>query len=73
VHALRTRVAGSRRFVVFHLLVPGHWSVQAGHDLCERLEREITEALPRTDLTIHLEPIEDPRSWRDEGFDWDPS
>lgn len=73
VHALRTRVAGSRRFVVFHLLVPGHWSVQAGHDLCERLEREITEALPRTDVTIHLEPIEDPRSWRDEGFDWDLS
>jgi cation diffusion facilitator family transporter len=73
VHALRTRVAGSRGFVVFHLLVPGHWSVQAGHDLCERLEREITEALPRTDVTIHLEPIEDPRSWRDEGFDWDPT
>lgn len=73
VHALRTRVAGSRRFVVFHLLVPGHWPVQAGHDLCERLEREIADALPRTDVTIHLEPIEDPRSWRDEGFDWDPS
>ncbi|MEO1002853.1 MAG: cation diffusion facilitator family transporter [Cyanobacteria bacterium J06638_7] len=71
VHALRTRVAGSRRFVAFHLLVPGHWSVQAGHDLCEQMEREISAALPRSDVTIHLEPIEDPRSWQDEGFGWD--
>ena len=71
VHALRTRVAGSRRFVTFHLLVPGHWRVQAGHDLCERLEREIAAALPRTDVIIHLEPIEDPRSWQDDGFGWE--
>jgi cation diffusion facilitator family transporter len=71
VHALRTRVAGSRRFVAFHLLVPGHWSVQAGHDVCERLEREITAALPRTDVITHLEPIEDPRSWQDTGFGWE--
>ncbi len=71
VHALRTRVAGSRRFVAFHLLVPGHWSVQQGHDLCERLEREISTALPRTDVITHLEPIEDPRSWQDGGFRWD--
>jgi cation diffusion facilitator family transporter len=71
VHALRTRVAGSRRFVAFHLLVPGHWSVQAGHDLCERLEREIAAALPRTDVITHLEPIEDPRSWQDTGFGWE--
>ncbi len=72
VHALRSRVAGSRRFVAFHLLVPGHWSVKAGHDLCERLEQQIGATLPRTDVTIHLEPIEDPRSWRDHGFGWDP-
>ncbi|MHC0068693.1 cation transporter dimerization domain-containing protein [Nostoc sp. UIC 10890] len=25
-HALRTRVAGARRFVSFHVLVPGEWS-----------------------------------------------
>ncbi|MFM7393330.1 MAG: cation diffusion facilitator family transporter, partial [Cyanobium sp.] len=46
-HALRTRVAGSRRFVALHVLVPGRWTVQAGHDLCERLEEEIAIALPR--------------------------
>ncbi|MGB5134213.1 MAG: cation diffusion facilitator family transporter [Prochlorococcaceae cyanobacterium] len=73
VHALRTREAGSRRFVAFHLLVPGSWSVQAGHDLCERIEQEIRAALPRTDVITHLEPIEDPRAWQDTGFGWDDS
>jgi cation diffusion facilitator family transporter len=70
-HALRTRVAGSRRFVAFHVLVPGAWSVQSGHDLCEQLEREIAAALPRTHVLTHLEPIEDPKSWDDQGFRWE--
>jgi cation diffusion facilitator family transporter len=65
-HALRTRVAGSRRFVSFHVLVPGAWTVQRGHDLCEMIEQAIASALPGTDVTTHLEPIEDPLSWDDE-------
>ncbi|MCP9850995.1 cation diffusion facilitator family transporter [Cyanobium sp. Morenito 9A2] len=70
-HALRTRVAGSRRFVSFHVLVPGHWSVQQGHDLCEELERDIAVLLPRSHVFTHLEPIEDPVSWDDAGFRWE--
>jgi cation diffusion facilitator family transporter len=70
-HALRTRVAGSRRFVAFHVLVPGQWTVQEGHDLCDRLEQEIAIALPRSDVLTHLEPIEDPRAWDDLGFRWE--
>ena len=70
-HALRTRVAGSRRFVAFHVLVPGRWTVQAGHDLCEQLEQEIATALTRTDVLTHLEPLEDPRAWDDQGFRWE--
>ena len=70
-NALRTRVAGSRRFVAFHVLVPGQWTVQEGHDLCEQLEQEIAIALPRSDVLTHLEPIEDPRAWDDQGFRWE--
>ena len=70
-HALRTRVAGSHRFVSFHVLVPGHWSVQAGHDLCERLEHQVATTLARTHVLTHLEPIEDPRAWDDQGFRWE--
>ena len=64
-HALRTRVAGSRRFVSFHLLVPGEWTIQRGHDLCEQVEQEIVEALPGTNVIAHMEPLEDPKSWAD--------
>jgi cation diffusion facilitator family transporter len=70
-HALRTRLAGSRRFVSCHVLVPGEWTVQRGHDFCERIEAEISAALPRCHPFTHLEPIEDPRSWDDERFRWE--
>lgn len=64
-HALRTRIAGTRRFVSFHVLVPGSWTVQQGHDLCEAIELAISRTLPLTNVTTHLEPIEDPTSWED--------
>jgi cation diffusion facilitator family transporter len=64
-HALRTRVAGSHSFVSFHVLVPGAWTVQKGHDLCQEIEQSICSALPGTDVTTHLEPLEDPVSWDD--------
>jgi cation diffusion facilitator family transporter len=68
-HALRTRVAGARRFVSLHVLVPGSWTVQQGHDLCEAVEGAIAEALPGTFVFTHLEPLEDPASWADQALD----
>jgi cation diffusion facilitator family transporter len=68
-HAIRTRVAGPRRFVSMHVLVPGGWTVQQGHDLCEQVEAAVREALPRTTVLTHLEPREDPVSWEDRGLD----
>lgn len=64
-HALQTRQSGRHRFVSVHVLVPGAWSVQQGHDLLEDFERSIREALPDTTVNTHLEPIEDPKSWED--------
>jgi cation diffusion facilitator family transporter len=68
-HALRTRVAGSRSFVLFHVLVPGRWSVRQGHDLCEEIEQKIMATLEGVHVMTHLEPIEDPVSWQDEPLD----
>lgn len=68
-HALRTRVAGARRFVSLHILVPGAWTVQRGHDLCEEIELAICAALPLTHALTHLEPLEDPTSWDDGELD----
>lgn len=64
-HLLRTRQAGKKHFADVHLLVPGTISVQAGHDLMERIEREVARTAPPVELLIHLEPLEDPKSWDD--------
>ncbi len=64
-HALRTRQAAARRFISVHILVPGDWTVQRGHDLLETIEERIREAVPRSVVDTHLEPIEDPVSWED--------
>ena len=68
-HALRTRQAGSRAFVTVHVLVPGHWTVQKGHDVAEQLEVELLSVLPNGHVTTHLEPLEDAASLLDEGLD----
>jgi cation diffusion facilitator family transporter len=64
-HALRTRKAGSRRFIDFHLLVPGKMSVAAAHALIQRIENSIQAAVPACEVTVHAEPIEDKASWED--------
>ncbi|MGH8503524.1 MAG: cation diffusion facilitator family transporter [Gammaproteobacteria bacterium] len=68
-HALRTRQAGARKFVSVHILVPGEWTVQRGHDLLEHIEERIRTAVPGANMFTHLEPLEDPVSWEDIGLD----
>jgi cation diffusion facilitator family transporter len=64
-HALRTRQAGARKFVDFHLLVPGTWSVKDAHDFTERVEEAVRNALPGAEVTVHIEPIEAESAWKD--------
>ncbi|NGO38477.1 cation transporter [Limisphaera ngatamarikiensis] len=68
-HALRTRQAGARKFVSVHVLVPGHWTVNQGHALLERLEADIRRVLPESTVFTHLESLDDPRSWEDQELD----
>ena len=65
-HELQTREAGRQRFVSMHVLVPGAWTIQKGHDLSEDLEADIIAELPNTLVTTHVEPLEDERSWADQ-------
>ena len=62
-HDVRTRVAGHVRFVQMHMLVPGDWTVRHGHDLVEEVETALRAALDDVRLSIHLEPVDDPRSY----------
>lgn len=64
-HALRTRQSGTRRFGSLHLLVPGDWTIQRGHDLAARIEFDAQQIIPNATVIIHLEPNDDPTSWND--------
>lgn len=68
-HALRTRQAGARSFITLHVLAPGAWTVQRGHDWCELIEADIRRAVPHAHVTTHLEPQEDPVSLVDQALD----
>ncbi len=70
-HALRTRQAGTRRFVSMHVLAPGGWSIQHGHALCEQIEDELRAALPGIVVFTHLEPLDDPSAMADQELDRD--
>lgn len=64
-HALRTRQSGARHFISVHILVPDEWTVQKGHDLTEEIELEICRVVPESIVFTHLEPLEDPLSFKD--------
>ena len=64
-HALQTRESGHVRFVSVHVLVPGAWTVQQGHDLLEQVEAAIRAELGHVEVHTHLEPVEDPTAYED--------
>jgi cation diffusion facilitator family transporter len=68
-HALRTRQAGMRRFISFHMLVPDEWSVAQAHRLSEEIEDRIRSLLPNAGVFVHIEPISDPSSYDDQHLD----
>ncbi|MBF0299377.1 MAG: cation transporter [Oligoflexia bacterium] len=55
-HKLRSRKAGSERFVDLHLVVPQHWNTEKTHSISHMLEQKIAQLLPNTQLIIHIEP-----------------
>jgi cation diffusion facilitator family transporter len=67
-HALRTRQSGGRSFVSFHVLVPGVWTVSAGHLMLERIEAAVRQHIANVTVFTHLEPLEDPAAFDDIGL-----
>jgi len=68
-HALRSRQAGAQKFISVHVLVPGDWTVQRGHELLDKIEADIRGVLPDSVVFTHLESLDDPASWDDETFE----
>jgi len=55
-HDLRMRQAGRASFLEFHLVVPGAMSVNAAHDICDRIETALKQEMHGVVITIHVEP-----------------
>jgi cation diffusion facilitator family transporter len=68
-HGVRSRESGHRAFMSVHVLVPGAWSVQRAHDFVETVEADLRAAVADLTVDTHIEPLEDPRSFADEGLD----
>ncbi|UWQ78800.1 cation diffusion facilitator family transporter [Leisingera sp. S132] len=56
VHGLKTRRAGRALFVEFHMVVDGAMSVRAAHEICDRVEAALRDAIPDVQAVIHVEP-----------------
>jgi cation diffusion facilitator family transporter len=57
-HRLRTRKAGSQRYIDLHLVMPKQVSIEEAHEMCDHLEKDMRNRLLRTDVTIHVEPCD---------------
>jgi divalent metal cation (Fe/Co/Zn/Cd) transporter len=57
-HELRTRRSGNQRYIDLHLVMAKDVSVERAHQVCDSLEQDIRTKLPRTNVTIHVEPCE---------------
>ena len=68
-HALRSRQAAARKFLVVHLLLPGDWTISAGHKLADQIEGQVQAAIPNATIVTHIEPSGDPLSLQDGALD----
>ncbi|GBQ90933.1 cation efflux system protein [Gluconacetobacter johannae DSM 13595] len=55
-HDLRARIVGAMAFVEFHLVVPGGMSVDAAHEICDRIEAALRARIGQALIHIHVEP-----------------
>ena len=56
LHSLRTRSAGGKKHIDFHLCMPEATSVRESHDVCDAIERDIERLMPNVSVLIHVEP-----------------
>ena len=65
VDRLRMRQAGSRQFADVVIRVPPGAAVGQGHAAADRVEAALHDALPGSDVVVHVEPADDEEALRD--------
>ncbi len=57
-HAVRIRSSGAGWFVDMHVTMDGDLSLNESHAITEKIEKRVQEILPKSDVTVHVEPLE---------------
>ena len=56
LHDFRTRTSGTHQFAQFHVWIPADWTVKEAHDRLDRVEEELQQRFPNTEILIHIDP-----------------
>ncbi|MGE0021592.1 MAG: cation diffusion facilitator family transporter [Draconibacterium sp.] len=57
-HNLKVRTAGADTFIKFNIHVEPEATMLYVHELCDRIEKELQNKIPRSEVYIHAEPQE---------------
>lgn len=57
-HSLRTRKAGSEKFIDMTLVIRHDLSIEEGHRLADKLEKDLQSSMKKTSVHIHIEPCD---------------
>lgn len=57
VHELRTRSAGDRSFIQFHLELRGSISLYDAHTISDSIADELAKHFPKAEIIIHQDPV----------------
>ena len=63
VHAVRIRSSGANWFVDMHVTMDGNMSLKDSHTLTEKVEKKVRSILPKSDVTVHVEPGEKKKNY----------
>ena len=59
IHELKTRASGHTQFIQLHIEMDGKMSLQAAHDISDRIMQTLQKAYPSAEIIIHQDPGND--------------
>ncbi len=57
VHELKTRSAGDKPFIQFHLEIDGNLSLLEAHTISDKIAAELIKHFPKAEIIIHQDPV----------------
>lgn len=57
IHDLKTRRAGEKYFIQFHIELDGGMKLSETHKITEKIEHEVLDVFPESEIIIHQDPV----------------